>query len=888
MKKLTFLLLLLSAFQCRAQLSVDNSLTASELVNDILLGEGVDAQNITINGLNAETINAQFGAFNSENSNIGINNGVILATGGISVAESPNDMPTAYVPVPEEDELTNEPDLAQIISPAAMRDVATVEFDFTAQGDTLRFKYVFASEEYNEHTCSSYNDVFGFFISGPGISGNPNYQNSAKNIATLPGSNTPVAINTVNQGFAGEYGSDFICDAANPQWQSNSVYFVNNESNTAASATQFDGFTVPFTVEVPVICGETYHIKLAIADAIDDKNDSAVFLEAGSFASEPPLTADAEILNPHSDGRAIEGCSTIRLKLNRSDSTSSKTIYFETQGLENPESVLPGLPDSLIFASQDGYRVLDLDVETDFIFQGQREFTIRVLQPEVCSVDTAVINLEIEIVDFEEMMVDYPDTLALNCIEPATVEVAVSGGMAPYEISWSDSALNGFSVEFPLDESATLSATVSDQCEINSQAIEIYLYRETYEPLSVYVPSSLTFNCIEPVSIQPIIAGGYGEYEFQWLQDGEVLSEEMVFNQVIEPNGNLQFTVSDLCAQPVQSSIEINATTNPITANLGSDTSGVCTDIFTLVPEVSGGFGDLEFLWKLNNNQVSSSSTYGFYPQETSLIELTVTDACGQAASDDLMIYVDYQAMATTLPKDTAICYRESLTLDPKVSGGVGELRYYWDGVEISSGIYTLMPSFDTSLDLEVVDACENRISHQVDVDVREVLAAFEFNYDSTPIRIENYSTGNSLYQWSFPDGSSSDEIEPIGDAARFQNGFTSLFVMNEIGCTAETKEPFTPPSEIFIPNAFTPDGDGLNDVFKAKGAFVKLFEMQVFDRWGNLVFQSTDINEGWNGSDPMKNDNYAHESLVYTYTYRAETVTGKVSSGKGKVTVIR
>lgn len=880
--------MLLSAFQSRAQLSVENSLTAAELVNDILLGEGIDAQNITINGLSAQTINTQFGAFNSENSNIGINRGVILATGGISVAESPNDMPTAYIPVPEQDELTNEPDLAQIIFPAAMRDVATVEFDFTAQGDTLRFKYVFASEEYNEHTCSSYNDVFGFFISGPGISGNPNYQNNAKNVATLPGSNTPVAINTVNQGFAGEYGSEVVCNAASTGWQANSVYFINNESNTAASATQFDGFTVPFTVEVPVICGETYHIKLAIADAIDDKNDSAVFLEAGSFASEPPLTADAEILNPHGDGSAIEGCSTIRLKLNRSDSTSSKTIYFETQGLENPESVLPGLPDSLIFASQDGFRVLDLNVATDFTFQGQRDFTIRVLQPQVCSVDTAVINLEIGIVDFEEMIVDYPDTLALNCLEPAALEVAVSGGMAPYDISWSEPALNGFSIEFPMDESATLSATVSDQCEINSQSIEIFLYRETYEPLSVSVPNSLTFNCTNPVSIQPIISGGYGEYEFQWLQDGEVLSEQMVFNQVIEPNGNLQFIVSDLCAQPVQSNIEINAATNPITVNLGPDTSGGCTDLFTLVPEVSGGFGNLEFLWKLNNSYVSSSSTYGFYPQETSLIELTVTDACGQEANDNLIIYVENQIMRTALPKDTAICYGESLTLDPKVSGGVGELRYYWDGVEISSGIYTLIPSFDASLELEVVDACENSISHQIVVDVREVFAAFKFNYDSTPIRLDNNSTINCLYMWSFPDGSSSEEAEPTGDAGKFQGGFTSLFVMNEIGCTAETKEPFIPPSEIFIPNAFTPDGDGLNDIFKAKGAFVKLFEMQVFDRWGNLVFQSSDINEGWNGSDPMKNDNYAHESQVYSYTYRAETVTGKVNSGKGKVTVIR
>jgi len=111
---------------------------------------------------------------------------------------------------------------------------------------------------------------------------------------------------------------------------------------------------------------------------------------------------------------------------------------------------------------------------------------------------------------------------------------------------------------------------------------------------------------------------------------------------------------------------------------------------------------------------------------------------------------------------------------------------------------------------------------------------------------------------------------------------------MNDIGCTDETKNPFNPPSEIFIPNAFTPDGDGLNDVFKAKGAFVELFEMQIFDRWGNLVFQSGNINEGWDGSDEQNSGKYIGESQVYTYNYRAQSVAGRISRGQGKVTVVR
>src|SRR5690606_30625435 len=194
--------------------------------------------------------------------------------------------------------------------PANLKDVGVVEFDFTALGDTLRFKYIFASEEYNEHVCSPYNDAFGFFISGPGIVGNPNYTNAAKNVALIPNTNVPVAINTVNRGIAGEFGNTATCNAVSPNWQANNIYFVDNENNISPNATQFDGFTVPFLVEVPLICGETYHIKLAIADATDRKNDSAVFIEAGSFSSTPPLKADLEIINPDPEGRPLEGCST--------------------------------------------------------------------------------------------------------------------------------------------------------------------------------------------------------------------------------------------------------------------------------------------------------------------------------------------------------------------------------------------------------------------------------------------------------------------------------------------------------------------------------------------------------------------------------------------------
>jgi hypothetical protein len=134
-------------------------------------------------------------------------------------------------------------------------DATSLEFDIIAKVDgELTFSYIFGSEEYNEYV-GSFNDVFGFFING-------------QNVAMI--GNSAVTIDNVNLN-------------------SNSNLFVNNDQSDFGSitphATQFDGFTkVLSTKPYQVISGQTYHIKLAIADAADSVLDSIVFIKANSLA----------------------------------------------------------------------------------------------------------------------------------------------------------------------------------------------------------------------------------------------------------------------------------------------------------------------------------------------------------------------------------------------------------------------------------------------------------------------------------------------------------------------------------------------------------------------------------------------------------------------------
>ena len=144
------------------------------LMVDTLLGTGVTASGVTYTGDLTST-----GTFNGAFSNIGFTSGAMLTTGDITVAPGPNAFGGSSAggsgAVCTDAQLN-------AISTTTLYDGAVLEFDFIPTSDTLKFRYVFASEEYPEYVCSNFNDVFGFFISGPNPAGG-SYFYEVKNIS---------------------------------------------------------------------------------------------------------------------------------------------------------------------------------------------------------------------------------------------------------------------------------------------------------------------------------------------------------------------------------------------------------------------------------------------------------------------------------------------------------------------------------------------------------------------------------------------------------------------------------------------------------------------------------------------------------------------------------
>ena len=230
--------------------------------NVLMAGGGLTATGITYTG----SPNSR-GTFNGSASNIGFNSGILLTSGNLTNAIGPNNMSGASLG----NLLAGDPDLDMIMNPTLSYDATILEFDFVATSDSIKFNYVFGSEEYMEFvstTPGGINDGFGFFISGPGISGP--FSGGAQNIAIIPGTALPVTMFNLNLNT------------------NNAYYFDNGDGFGTGTApdgatVQYDGFTVPLQAVAAVQCGQTYHVKLAIADGGDDILDSGVFIEEGSF-----------------------------------------------------------------------------------------------------------------------------------------------------------------------------------------------------------------------------------------------------------------------------------------------------------------------------------------------------------------------------------------------------------------------------------------------------------------------------------------------------------------------------------------------------------------------------------------------------------------------------
>jgi len=520
-KYLLFLTTLLFAqLSVMGQLQV-NQQNAQTLVENVLVGTGVTVQNIQFIG-----DNQQIGFFNGANSNIGLSSGIIMSTGRIQDAIGPNNEPNAgenlfrpgYIP------------LANLLGGNVNTfDAAVLSFNFRCEGDNVSFKYVFASEEYPEYVGSEFNDIFAFFIQGPGIAGQ-------QNIARIPGTNLPVTINNVNQnGF--------------------SNFYVNNGNGTTSGGTsvQFDGFTRPFVAEATVIPCEWYTIIMAITDVSDAIFDSGVFLEASSFSS-PEVTIEQQPSYIDGGTELYENCGFNRITFNRSgDVSDALTIDIEFAGTATFGVDYNQVPLTLTFLPGQSEIFFDLVAVNDNIAEPGGETVQIIYRDESCDGEVLKI-VEFTIFDPPPLLqIDAGSTQSFICPRlPTPLNATVTGGVGPYLIAW-NGFLGGNPVTAFPDSSTYYYASVTDQCgTVITDSVLIVI--EDYTPLRLISTNDTVVCRGDKARIGGYATGGRLPIMYFWNDNlGTLPYLEIAPNETT----NYTLTIIDSCGITISKEIVI-------------------------------------------------------------------------------------------------------------------------------------------------------------------------------------------------------------------------------------------------------------------------------------------------------------------------------------------
>ena len=711
-----------------AQITVDQSLTIEQYVNDVLLGEGVTATNISFEGSME-----QFGYMTGGLDNgFPIEGGLILSSGNAADAfcagqgcigcngPTPTD--------PDLLEIANDvpPLIDQAFTVGSVNDLCVIEFDFDPAGDFVSFNYIFGSEEYESFENTQYNDIFAFFLSGAGITGQYNapvgFPGQAINIATVPGSDPelPITISSVN-------------GTINPE------FYVLNDNDDIC----MNGYTTVLTAVYPVICGETYHIKLAIGDGSDTILDSVVILEEGSFGSPIPTTYESQAAprcDPDPDDDDViycawEDCGPSTITISRPCAVSSLFPFnFDLIAAEGSEATLDedllGLPSSASIPVGEYSLSLTFEVPQDNIDEGTETLYLKVV--------SGSIESEITVILFD------------------------------------------------------------------TPAFESELQEEYVVP------------CDE---------------------------------------------TEEICVELIQ-------------------------DPFYEYPPV-------EYAWSINGVSYGEDSCITYGALTSSLGEVYLEDGCEREGYHQSVFTVPYEPLDVRTSNDTLLCNGAEMLLTLEVDGGQPPYQIQWDDFNDEDYVHLIDPEENTNYEVVVVDNCdysEEKVT-QVRVQtvettiVRENLGGDAYQFDVLTDPAEPFE-GAYFYTWDFGDGDGSFLRRPVHTFDGVSTYETVVNVVTDIGCTDSDRIDVYGDVIFYIPTAFTPDNDGLNDVLAFNGRQVRLFEIWIFNRWGEQVYHSTDLNEVWTG-DVNDGTHYAPNG-VYHWLIKATGFDTDAQEFRGFVHLIR
>lgn len=856
-----------------AGIDVSHRYGVERLVQDIFVG-GACRNTFNIKGIgNSEGI----GYFENGQS-IGINRGIILSTGHIENSEGPNDSRRISGDFKD---VSGDPDLKQL-SQLNIQDAVGIEFDFVPLDSLVTFRYVFASEEYCEFVGSNFNDVFGFFVSGPGINGT--FSNQAINVALVPGTQDYVSINTINHNINSSYyvGNELKDDAdrCGIPW--------SNSSNLGNI--QYDGYTKVMTATLKLKPCETYHLRLMISDVNDGQFDSAVFLEAESFNIGGSI--NLAVGDGVQEDTITEGCDEGQFMVSRKDPTQTTlplTIGIRVAGASQAKAGVDfkPLPSSVTIPSGKVSTTIKIESILDMVNEDLEDIILELDFPCSCITDTARLYIE-----------DPPPlSTGLKTIESCIGDTVIlkmepTGGIPPYRIRWSNGdTLTQFRALAKID--TTYRLTMRDAC---GRILDDEVIVRRRKPPEARLNTLREVCTNDTVSI-PIYFSGLSPYTFTYSINGvvqqkvETFDNPYVINTALEGRIELLNFHDAICAGKVSGRAEIR---NYQLKTLATSRQVSCyaADDGSIRVDVAGGTAPYRFDW---NGSAANSPT--IQNLAAGKYAVTITDAKGCFTNVEVEV-----RQPSALDSITFDCQEFSGPfISFAASGGTPPYLYSIDGAPFQNEhVFSQLNSGDRyALRIQDAAGCminqnfimPSRFDKMVELDAA-VLLELGQEYIMSP-RLNIPESLLKSVRWQPIIGlSCADCLKPSLQALK--NDTYTIITEDIFGCigSAFINVKLNQQLDLYMPNAFSPNGDGLNDllvVYANRDQIHRISRIQVFNRWGLLLHEDQDFlpNEGRRGWDG-RFKGYNMLPGVYTYLVTVELADGQVQTRKGEVTLMR
>lgn len=623
--------------------------TSSNLVKNVLLGSGVVATNIQFYGDSTK----QLGFFKGSGTVVGLDSGIVLTTrnitgiplggnNGSAIPVGPNSGgfgPSWMGTSSNNNLLTVSASVPGLLgqsfaTPNVVNDAAVLSFNFVPSSDTVEFNYVFASQEWNTYPCTKFNDMFGFFVSGPGINGTfnspPGFPNQAVNVATFTGASgttLPITVSSIHPA-----GSP----SCSPSTALNANYFKSNMPTNVDI--KFNGMTKKMTARFKVTPCDTYNIALAIAHAQDRTLQSAVFIEAKSFGGKKvEVNAKPKFNMKANDSTLYEGCGNVELEFKRFASLSgSAVVKFNVSGQAINGTDYAQIPDSVIFNAGASTTSLTLNINDDGINEGTESIIITIFP------DTSLpcTPRDTQIVKF--YLKDRPilKTKAIHdtiwCKEKnAFAEVKITNGVPDYKYLWGNGKTKA-KIKLPIPKKDTMIlVTVTDACKKETVVDTVKIHKAVIPPITIDDFNNLTLNCPgDEVLLSPKPKGGKKPYKWYW---NTVLSSDKQKKFKTKNDTIIRLKIKDDCDTEKEKSVKIKVPSYPpLKIDLQSVSLFCIGRNEVVTSKVTGGNGVYIYKWNSNwpiSNSATKKESTVLIKDKIGQVTLKITDECKSEAT---------------------------------------------------------------------------------------------------------------------------------------------------------------------------------------------------------------------------------------------------------------